>query len=279
MTAATPRFAVTPDHDQLEAIGRDIRFFPSNVSQPRVLSPDDVEQYNREGYVTGITIFDDQEMVEHRRYFDELLKRVIAAGGNSYSISTAHLSYGRVWDILTNQKIVDCVADLLGDDVVGWGAHYFCKMPRDGKSVAWHQDCSYWPLTPTKAVTVWLAIDDADRDNACMQFLPRSHKEGLIGWRPSSGDEGNVLNQTVEDVERFGQPVDVILKAGQVSIHSDLLLHGSQANHSDRRRCGLTLRYTTADARAHLDWNQKGVIVRGADPSGHWANAPRPEED
>jgi hypothetical protein len=41
----------------------------------------------------------------------------------------------------------------------------------------------------------------------------------------------------------------------------------------------LTLRYAAADVRAYLDWNQKGVWVAGGDPSGHWANRPRPEGD
>ena len=73
--------------------------------------------------------------------------------------------------------------------------------------------------------------------------------------------------------------MDVELPAGFVSIHSDLLLHGSDANESDRRRCGLTLRYCAADVRAGLDWNAKGVVVSGSDPSGHWANPPRPETE
>lgn len=85
-----------------------------------------------------------------------------------------------------------------------------------------------------------------------------------------------MLNQTIDDVEQYGSAVDVILKAGELSIHSDLLLHGSEANHSNRRRCGLTLRYCTPDVRAYLDWNLKGVVVRGADPSGHWGNPLRP---
>ena len=59
---------------------------------------------------------------------------------------------------------------------------------------------------------------------------------------------------------------------------TDLLLHGSEANQSTRRRCGLTLRYAAAEVRAYLDWNQKGVWVSGGDPSGHWANRPRPKE-
>ena len=150
-------------------------------------------------------------------------------------------------------------------------------MPGDGKVVDWHQDASYWPLTPTKTVTVWLAVDRADTENACMQFIAGSHTQGQIAYRASAEDEGNVLNQTIEDPLRFGPVKDVVLEAGQVSIHSDLLLHGSQANHSNRRRCGLTLRYCSADVRAHLDWNQKGVVVHGQDKDRHWANPPRPE--
>jgi ectoine hydroxylase-related dioxygenase (phytanoyl-CoA dioxygenase family) len=88
-----------------------------------------------------------------------------------------------------------------------------------------------------------------------------------------------VLDQTVENAEQYGTPVDDELRAGEVSIHSDLLLHGSEANDSDRRRCGLTLRYCAADVRAGLDWHLKGVVLRGSDRSCHWANPQRPAVD
>jgi ectoine hydroxylase-related dioxygenase (phytanoyl-CoA dioxygenase family) len=127
-------------------------------------------------------------------------------------------------------------------------------------------------------VTVWLAIDDADRENACMRFIPRTHHYGHLTYRLTENDGANVLNQTVDGAESFGEPIYVELKAGEISMHNDLLLHGSEANNSARRRCGLTLRYCAADVRAHMDWNQKGVIVSGSDPSGHWANQPRPAE-
>jgi len=272
-------FRMIPEHDELSSIDRDLRFRRCQNPSPQFLSRAQIEQFNSDGYVMGLRIFDDAQIAGHRRYFDELLASVMAQGNDSYSISSAHLKYGKVYDLLTHPQIVGCVRDLLGDDVVGWGSHYFCKLPHDGKSVAWHQDASYWPLTPSKTVTVWLAIDDADLDNACMQFLAGSHQSGLIDYRMSDAAEQNVLDQAVEGVERFGEPRDVALKAGEISLHSDLLLHGSGANNSDRRRCGLTLRYCSSDVRAHMDWNQKGVVVGGTDPSGHWADRPRPEND
>lgn len=272
-------FKMIPGQNELDRIERDLAFHPAINDAPATLSRDQIAQFNREGYILGIRIFTSAEIAEIRSYFDRLLERVIAAGGDSYSISTAHAKYGRVYDILTDRRIVACVKDLLGANVVAWGSHFFCKMPRDGKAVAWHQDASYWPLTPSKAVTVWLAVDDADVENACMRFVAGSHHFGHLTYRPSDSAEHNVLDQTIENAEQYGTPVDDVLKAGEVSLHSDLLLHGSEANDSDRRRCGLTLRYCASDVRAHMDWNQKGVIVSGSDPTGHWANRPRPQED
>ena len=273
------RFQVTPDETELQRLKREFQFHPCHHPQPQFLSQEQIEQFNREGYLKPFRLFTTAEAAEQRRYFDALLEKVIAEGGNSYSISTAHLKYGRVYDLLTHPVIVGHVSDLLGENVIGWGSHYFCKMPRDGKQVAWHQDSSYWPLTPTKAVTVWLAIDDADVENACMHFIPGTHHYGHLTYEMREDDPAHVLNQTVPDINRFGTPIPDNLLAGEFSIHSDLLLHGSQANESDRRRCGLTLRYCPADVRAGMDWNQKGVIVKGSDPTGHWANPPRPLQD
>lgn len=276
---APPQFKTIPSHDQITRMERDLRFHPSAVQDPKTLTREQVEAFNREGYLKGFRIFSPEEMADHRAYFDRLLAQVIAAGGDSYSISTAHLKYGKAYDLLTHPRIVAHVRDLLGEDVVAWGSHYFCKMPGDGKVVHWHQDASYWPLSPSKAVTVWLAIDDADVENACMRFIPGSHHYGHLTYHLTEESEDAVLNQKVEDAEQFGRPVNDELKAGEISLHSDLLLHGSEANRSNRRRCGLTLRYCAADVRAGMDWNLKGIVVSGSDPSGHWANPPRPDTD
>jgi hypothetical protein len=272
-------FKMIPGHDDLRQMDRDLRFHPVTNHLPRTLSFAQIEQFNRDGFLKGLRIFNEAEREENRRYFDALLARVLAAGGTSYSISTAHMKYGRVYDLLTDRRIVACVRDLLGENVIAWGSHFFCKMPHDGKRVSWHQDASYWPLSPSKTATVWLAVDDADRQNACMRFIPGTHHFGHLTYRLTENDGDNVLDQTVENAEEFGEPIDVELNAGEISIHSDLLLHGSEANDSARRRCGLTLRYCAADVRAGMDWNQKGVVVSGRDPSGHWANPPRPSAE
>lgn len=273
------KFKTIPTESELASLQRDLHFYPVENSSPQVLTKNQIDGYNQNGYIRPLNVFSTAEIASIRAYFDELLARVVAAGGDSYSISSAHLKYGPVYDILTNPKIVAYVSDLFGENVIAWGSHFFCKMPHDGKSVAWHQDASYWPLSPSKAATVWLAIDDADRENACMKFVEGSHHFGHLTYRPSSSADHNVLSQSIDNAEQYGAVVYDELKAGQVSIHSDLLLHGSEANDSSRRRCGLTLRYCAADVRAEMNWNEKGVQVRGSDATNHWFNNKRPPND
>ena len=166
-------FKAAPTHDELREMDRDLRFYPSTVDDPTTLTTEQVAAFNRDGYLKGFRIFDDAEIAEHRAFFDEQLRKVLAAGHGSFTLSSAHLKFAKVYDLMHHPKILAYVHDLLGPELIGLASHYFCKMPKDGTTVSWHQDASYWPLTPSKTVTVWLAIDDADIDNGCMRFRRR----------------------------------------------------------------------------------------------------------
>ena len=273
MMTAAPTFDATPD---VSAEARDLRFRPADAAAATSLSAEQVRSFNDDGYVAPLPCFDEAEAARVRAYFDGLLADALAAGKDSYSLSTAHLTHGGVYDLLTHPTLVGYAADCLGENVVGWGSHFFCKLPGDGKAVGWHQDASFWPLSPSHAVTVWLAIDAADEGNGCMRFLAGSHHSGHLTYRESTPEDHSALNQIVPDAESYGTEVLDELPAGACSVHSDLLLHGSEPNPGPRRRCGLTLRYCSAGVRAGQGWNAKGVVVRGTDPSGHWADPPRP---
>ncbi len=275
---STPRHF--PTQEELAALDRDLRFHPAPATAGEKLSPGQLESYNREGYLLPFRVFPEGEIGQFRAHVDGWLEETQRQGADSYSIVSAHMKHGIVWDLLRDRRITAFVGDILGGDFICWGAHFFCKMPGDGKRVSWHQDASYWPLSPSKTVSVWLAVDRADRENACMQFVAGSHLHGHLDFIRSAESEANILNQTVPEAERFGHGVvDVELEAGEISLHSDLLLHGSAPNLSDRRRCGLTLRYAATEVRAEYNWNSEGVVVSGSDPSGHWADPPRPEID
>lgn len=257
---------------------RDLSFLPVTTPAPRRLTPAQIAFYNEQGYVAPFRAYAGTAADANRAYFDDLLRKVQAQRPDldAYSVNGFHVCCAGLFDIVTHPAILDAVQDILGPDVICWGSHFFCKQPHDPRKVAWHQDASYWPLTPARTVTVWLAIDDADRENAAMMFLPRTHNRGHLKWREIGFDRA-VLNQEIEDVAQFGAPVWDELKAGEFSLHADMLAHGSEPNHSDRRRCGLTIRYCPPSVRAlNPRWALGSILCRGTDPAGNWAHHPRP---
>jgi hypothetical protein len=260
---------------------RDLSFRPVVNPNPKRLTPRQIEFFNEQGYIKPIRIFDEAGAASNRFYFDRLLDTMRAmkdGRDGSYAINGYHVCCEGLWDIVTNPVILDYVEDLIGPNIIAWGSHFFCKQPNDPKHVPWHQDASYWPLTPARTVTVWLAIDDADIENSAMLFLPGTHRNGPLAWEQT--EKPAVLHQEIVNVAQYGHPVADELKAGEMSLHADMLAHGSTPNTSDRRRCGLTIRYCPPIVQGvDPGWTKQAVICRGADASGKWLHNPRPVGD
>ncbi len=257
---------------------RDLSFVPVHNPQAKRLTQDQIASYNERGYLMPLRIYDDTAIVKNRQYFDWMLDTMFKMddGRDSYAINGYHVRCRGLWDIVMQPDILDYVEDLLGPNFVAWGSHFFCKMPHDPKAVPWHQDASYWPLTPARTVTVWLAIDDADVENAAMQFMPQTHRLGHLRWKET--DKLAVLSQEIVDIDKLGAPIFDVLKAGEISLHADMLAHGSGPNSSDRRRCGLTVRYCPTTVRAlNPTWARQAILCRGVDEQGHWHHNQRPE--
>lgn len=259
---------------------RELRFIPVDPGAPRTLSAEQVERFNRDGFLNGLPAFDDNEIERIRHYFDDLIEKVLSADDrrNSYSINTYHVVCAGLYDLILSPVLLDYVEDLLGPDFACWGNHLFCKLPHDPMEVPLHQDGSYWPLTPSRTVTAWLALDDADEENAAMQFVPGSHLGGALPHEDLPLDGTRVLQRQVVDPDSYGERFTNALRAGQISLHSDLLLHGSGFNRSDRRRAGMTFRYAAGEVRplrGHEHWFKPGVHCRGKVPE-HWPHRRRP---
>jgi non-haem Fe2+, alpha-ketoglutarate-dependent halogenase len=273
-----------PDEDvfRFDDNPRDLRFRPSNPSSATTLTGEQIEAFNATGYVSPLPGLDPEAATSLRGYIDWLIDEVVSADDrrNSYSINQYHQVCRGMHDLVTTPLFVAYATDILGPEIVLWSSHMFCKLPGDGMEVPLHQDANYWPFSPTKSVTVWLAVDDVDAANSAMRFAPGSHLAGDLAHEEVPLDGSVVLNRRVAGHEGFDDTVVNELAAGQVSLHTDLLLHGSHANNSDRRRCGIALRYIAADVRAVAggeNWITGAVHVADGDPSAYWPNRPRPD--
>lgn len=253
----------------------ELQFREIENARPRSLTGTQIENFNRCGFIRPLQVFSELEVAQNRSYFDGLLAQIPDTG--AFSINCYQARCEGIWDLCMTARILDYVQDLIGPNVICWASHFFCKLPRDRKSVPWHQDATYWQLAPARTVTAWLAIDDADEDNSAMRFIPGTHRLGALSMRSSSGDA--VLEIETVGAESLGRPVYDCLKAGQISLHADMLVHGSLPNLSARRRCGLTLRYCAPEVGFTNDkWasSVEPIVCRGRDPYGRWRHHARP---
>ena len=257
--------------------GPDLSFAPVQNAAPRTLSAAQIAQYNDLGFVQPFDVFSAAEIDDVRRRVDGYMADLGPDG--AYGINCYQARLSGLWDIATDPRIVDRVADLIGPDVLCWATAILSKKPQDPKAVPWHQDASFWALSPARTVTVWLAIDDADEANSAMRFIPGTHDRGALPVAATEG-EAHVFHKGTANADALGAPFTNSLKAGQMSLHADMLVHGSLANRSDRRRCGLTLRYCPPSVRITDEAWARGVeaiLCRG--DAGAWRTHPRPEND
>ena len=274
------------DQVGIEDHQKDYKFYPSNNSKLELLTSEQIHHYNKKGFITNLKGFSKNKTEANRNYFDSLLSQIKSNpekinsdfGPVQYSLNCVHTKLKGLWEIMYSDELLSAVRDIIGPDVIAWATHYFCKLPGDKKSVSWHQDASYWGLSNAKTVTVWLAIDDTDDENGSMQFLPKSHLVGHIPWKETTEDA--VLNQEIKDITRFDPPYSNNLKAGEFSLHSSLLVHGSPKNNSGHRRCGLTIRYAPPDV-IPLDpmYTKMSYFVCGNIESEHWVDNIYPTSD
>jgi ectoine hydroxylase-related dioxygenase (phytanoyl-CoA dioxygenase family) len=240
------------------------------------VTPQQTQFFEEHGYLTGLDVHDAGDAARFRDSFDELETR---EGHENCEIGLQgrHIDERFIWELASQPRILDVIEALMGPDVLVLSTHVFCKYPNarpsvaaTQKFVAWHQDVTYWGLEPPYALTAWYAIDDSDVENGCMRVIPGSHRDGIMEHGKST-KPGNLLsiNQEVRSEVDDSSAIDLVLQAGQISIHHGHLIHGSNSNRSDRRRCGLTIRYCPPNVKP-ITANSLGkpwpaVLARGED--------------
>ena len=168
---------------------------------------------------------------------------------------------------------------MIGPDILCWSTTFFTKEAHSPSFVSWHQDATYWGLSTDDVITAWVAFADAPVESGAMKFWPGSHLENQLEHRDTF-DKDNLLSRGQEiavDVPD-GAGVDVVLKAGEMSLHHVLLVHGSGPNTTDDRRIGYAIRYIPPHVR-QLKVRDSAMLVRGRDTHGNFDLEPEPRAD
>ena len=206
-----------------------------------MLSTTQLDHYHTQGFVIPDFRLDKETLDTIKGHHERLITRLPEFRDYCPSVlayDLAFLNYARIPEIL------EMVEQVLGGHFALWNSSFFAKPAVKGRATPWHQDGEYWPIRPVATCTVWIAIDDANTENGCLKLIPGSHKKEQLLAHKTNPDPNLTLNQELlcSDFDE-SQAVDLILEAGQMSLHDVRIVHGSEENTSSNPRRGMTLRY------------------------------------
>jgi ectoine hydroxylase-related dioxygenase (phytanoyl-CoA dioxygenase family) len=144
--------------------------------------------------------------------------------------------------LVYSDEVLDVLEAVMGPDISLFHCKLLMKAARDGTITPWHQDYGYWVRTENRPLMMncMLAIDDADEENGCIQFVPRSHKQGLQHHDRRNTSFGLFLPGYFQKRE---DALPCAMRAGDAVFFGPLVVHGSDANRSDRHRRAVTIAY------------------------------------
>ena len=241
------------------------------------LNEKQLKDYEDHGFVAPINVLTLEEATKIKEEIEYIEKKwpdeLIGLGRNN-----VHYISPIFDQVCHNSKILDAVESIIGKDILVGGTTLFIKDPDKKGFVSWHQDAKYIGFEPHNWVTAWLAITDANEENGCMRMWSGSHKE-KIKKHKDTFNENNLLTrgQTVQNVP-LEDTTPNILKAGQLSLHHPMIVHGSGSNKSNTRRIGFVI-------QSYIGTNVDQVIgkvyvqqARGKDNFKYHEHTKRPSE-
>jgi hypothetical protein len=241
---------------------------------PKLLTPAQVQAYERDGFVFPIGVLTPDEVRACRGEL-EAWERERGAPIDFPEKSKSYLLFDWADRLVHHPKILDAVEDVIGPDILVYHSTLFLKEARTPAFVRWHQDSTYFYLDPHLHVTAWVALSDATTQAGCMQALPGSHRWGAFEHDDQPGPH-NMIRRGQGISGRFdaAQGTFMPVLAGQMSLHHTDLVHASGPNDSDDRRIGLAISYIPAQVRPVGAVQPSALCVRGRD-HGHFVTEQR----
>lgn len=245
----------------------------------KALSAGAINGFHEHGYHFPIRIFKQSESDNHYLSYGKFQNLAIKLLGQEQRFKV-HLLAGWLGDIVRDSRILDIVEDLIGPNIMCWSTAFFAKPARSMTYVGYHQDAAISGLQPHKNIVhVWLALRPATTENGCMRILPRSHLGNVIELARSKNPGNMLLEGTQAVIEaREDEFIDLVLAAGEASLHHHRMIHGSGPNRSDDFRLGLSITYMTP-ATKNMIRRDSATLVRGLDEYGHFDLEKAPETD
>ena len=228
------------------------------LDQDYLVSQQTIEQFQREGWAPLPGLISGQ-------LADQIRTRLFASDGEVAPTKTEkwmtaddykrvlRMHDGMAWkdewfkELALSPRLSSLALKLIGQDE-GLFIHdmSFIKTGDEGEPTPFHQDFPHWPFDRTGAFTIWIALTDMSQDMGTLRFLPGSPAEGPLGrYSRSIGDD--MCKAHPELLRKYALAGGKPLRAGDATVHVDLMVHGAGGNQTGRERAAYTVRYMPKD--------------------------------
>ncbi len=256
-----------------------------------MLTQSQIEQNQRNGYYVARGLFSPEETARYRAHFMALregqehpgdfvgvpIQRILGdslkTGDHLFDDKPDPLKqYPRMihmhrWDEvslkwLIEQRLNEVLTALMGKEPFAVQTMLYFKPP-GARGQALHQDQYYLKVQPGTSMAAWMALDDCDEENGCMQVVPGSHNWDVLCTIPA--DTTQSFTDVTVPLPEGVKPAPIIMKAGDVLFFNGQLVHGSFANTSpDRFRRALIGHYIVGDARKVAQFYHPALHMDGS---------------
>ncbi len=227
------------------------------------LTEEQIEYYQTNGFIVIEDFLSPDELLHWR---SAVMEAVSERGGRKMPDKDLKIGeddginedadyFGKVFDQLlnlwqTNDKVKEIMFDeRIGEmaaklaDVEGiriWHDQALFKRPW-ANPTAWHLDTPFWSFADKKAISIWVALDDATLENGCLYFIPGSFKETTYEFKAI----GKNMDAVFEVYPQFAKTAPFVakMKAGSCSFHNGLTIHGAGPNMTPGFRRAMTCAY------------------------------------
>lgn len=236
-------------------------FFPAMTSYE--LTQEEVHRFHEQGYLGPFELRSPSEM---ERVRETLENDVLESTGvwsaedfPPFVVDTPmmepehvdrHVDSEPVAGLCLDPAVTDRLESLLGPDLLLYQSQFLFKNP-DGTRVAPHQDSTPM-LNPPLALSVWLAVTDATKDNGCLEVYPGTNGK-FVPHVPIEEEDVLFENRVDPEYVDVDGTEHLELEAGEFVIFANTLAHASGPNTTDDHRLALSVRVTPPFVELDLD--------------------------
>ncbi len=235
-----------------------------------------IEQYQHNGFVIARGLFSGEEVTRLRAHFMRLregqehpgdfvgvpVQRILGDSPETGDLlfedrpdplkQYPRMIHMHRWDDVSLRWLLDerlnkHLTALLGQEPYAVQTMLYFKPP-GARGQALHQDQYYLKVQPGTSMAAWMALDDCDEANGCMQMVAGSQKWDVLCTVPA--DTTQSFTDVTVPLPEGVKPTPAIMKAGDVLFFNGQLVHGSYMNSTpDRFRRALIGHYIVGEAQ------------------------------